>query len=107
MGALSSALASHTSLVSLSLRHCGLVGEPGGRFAAAVIRAHAARRDGMVWSAGLRKPSGFVGNTAAAAPVQIAAAGVLTVDLEGNRLGDAGVHAVARSLQSDTWLVRK
>ena len=71
-----------------------------------MIRAHAARRDGMVWSVGLRRPYGVVGNTAAAAPAPIATAGCLALDLSGNRLGDSGVLAVAQSLQNDTWLVR-
>lgn len=106
VSAFSSALAAHPSLVALSLGHCGLTGEPGGRLVASVIRAHAARREGMVWSAGLRRPLGSVGTTVAAAPAEIARAGCLAVDLGDNRLGDEGVHAVARSLQSDTWLVR-
>lgn len=105
LGALSSALSGHPSLVALSLENCGLEGDSGGRFASAVIRAHAGRREGMVWSAGLRRPYGVVGNTAAAAPAKIATAGCLAVDLSGNRLGDTGVHALARALQSDTWLV--
>lgn len=105
LGVLSSVLGGHPSLVTLSLGYCGLTGESGGRLASSVIRAHAGRRDGMVWSAGLRRPRGVVGNTAAAAPARIATAGCLSVDLSGNQLGDAGVHVVARSLQSDTWLV--
>lgn len=105
LGALASAIGGHPSLVALSLGGCGLHGEPSGRLVASVIRAHAARREGMVWSSGLRRPPGVVGHTAAAAPRRISTAGCLAVDLSGNRLGDAGVHAVARGLQSDTWLV--
>lgn len=106
LGALSAAIGKHPSLVTLSLRYCGLAGEASGRLVSSVIRAHAARREGMVWSSGLRRPPGVVGHTAAAAPRQISTAGCLAIDLSGNRLGDAGVHAVARGLQSDTWLVR-
>lgn len=91
--------------MAISLVNCGLAGDSGGRVASSVIRAHAARREEMVWSAGLRRPSGVVGNTAAAAPSRISTAGCLSMDLSGNRLGDAGVRAVARGLQSDTWLV--
>ncbi|CAN0392423.1 unnamed protein product, partial [Laminaria digitata] len=105
LSALSSALSGHPSLVTVSLRHCCLVGEQGGRLAASVVGAHAARREEMVWSSGLRQPPGVVENTAAAAPARIATAGCLALDMSGNRLGDAGVHAVARGLQSDTWLV--
>lgn len=105
LGALSAAISKHPSLVTLSLACCGLAGEPSGRLVSSVIRAHAARREGMVWSSGLRRPPGVVGHTAAAAPRQISTAGCLAVDLSGNRLGDAGVHAVARGLQSDSWLV--
>ncbi|CAM9300286.1 unnamed protein product, partial [Scytosiphon promiscuus] len=88
-----------------SLAHCGLAGETSGRLVSSIIRAHAARREGMVWSAGLRRPAGVVGHTAAAAPARISTAGCLAVDLSGNRLGDGGVHALARALQSDTWLL--
>lgn len=105
LGALSTAISVHSSLVALSLRGCGLVGEASGRLVSSVLRAHAARREGLVWSAGLRRPTGVVGHTAAAAPARISTAGCLAVDLSDNRLGDAGVHAVARGLQSDTWLV--
>lgn len=106
LGALSAAVGKHPSLVTLSLGHCGLAGEPSGRLVSSVVRAHAARREGMVWSSGLRRPPGVVGHTAAAAPRRISTAGCLAMDLSGNRLGDAGVHAVARGLQSDSWLVR-
>ena len=106
LSALSSALSGHPALVTVSLGHCCLTGEQGGRLAASVIGAHAARREGMVWSTGLRQPPGMVENSAAAAPARIATAGCLTLDMSGNRLGDAGVHAVAKGLQSDTWLVR-
>ncbi|CAM9172725.1 unnamed protein product, partial [Ectocarpus sp. 6 AP-2014] len=105
LGALSTAVSVHPSLVALSLRGCGLVGEASGRLVSSVLRAHAARREGLVWSAGLRRPTGVVGHTAAAAPARISTAGCLAVDLSDNRLGDAGVHAVARGLQSDTWLL--
>lgn len=105
LSALSAALSGHPSLVTVSLSHCCLAGEQGGRLAASVVKAHAARREEMVWSTGLRQPPGVVENTAAAAPARIATAGCLALDMSGNRLGDAGVHAVARGLQSDTWLV--
>ncbi|CAM9361056.1 unnamed protein product, partial [Ectocarpus sp. 12 AP-2014] len=105
LGALSTAISVHPSLVALSLRGCGLVGEASGRLVSSVLRAHAARREGLVWSTGLRRPTGVVGHTAAAAPARISTAGCLAVDLSDNRLGDAGVHAVARGLQSDTWLL--
>ncbi|CAM9982817.1 unnamed protein product, partial [Hapterophycus canaliculatus] len=105
LGALSSAIGGHPALVALSLAHCDLAGEASGRLVSSIIRAHAARREGMVWSAGLRRPAGVVGHTAAAAPARISTAGCLAVDLSGNRLGDGGVHALARALQSDTWLL--
>ncbi|CAM9336472.1 unnamed protein product, partial [Pylaiella littoralis] len=105
LGVLSSAIGRHPSLLSLSLEQCGLAGETSGHLVSSVIRAHAARREGMVWSAGLRRPAGVVKHTVAAAPVKISTAGCLAVDLSRNHLGDAGVHAVARGLQSDTWLL--
>ncbi|CAM9413105.1 unnamed protein product, partial [Discosporangium mesarthrocarpum] len=121
MGALATALASHPSLVSLSLVRCGLRADPGARLVAVVIKAHAGRRNALAWSNGLRRPppppslgalerrgaGGGGGSRPAGSPppAHVAAAGLLVVDVSGNRLGDAGVHAIAKGLQNDSWIV--
>ncbi|KAG5179554.1 hypothetical protein JKP88DRAFT_326724 [Tribonema minus] len=104
LGALCSAVAAHPRIAALALPNCNVRGADGARIVGAVIRAHSNRRDGLSWSAGLRRARPR-GAATSAAPAALARAGLLSLDVSRNRLGDAGAAELARALRGDAWLV--
>ncbi|CAM9766007.1 unnamed protein product, partial [Phaeothamnion confervicola] len=94
----------HASVICLGLISCGLRDGPGADLLCAVVAAHGSRRDSKTWAVGLRKRFSYETN-AAAAPRGVAVMGCLIIDASENRLGDAGACAIARALETDSWLV--
>ncbi|CAM9150106.1 unnamed protein product [Chrysoparadoxa australica] len=103
-GPLFAGLASHSSLVGLSLVKCGIRTPACAELVAMVIKSHCNTRDNATWSAGLRKAFNYEPSSVGAPPL-ITSMGILTLDLSGNKLGDAGMYKIAKALQSDTWVV--
>eukprot|EP00520_Triparma_pacifica_P018136 CAMPEP_0118656548 /NCGR_PEP_ID=MMETSP0785-20121206/13546_1 /TAXON_ID=91992 /ORGANISM="Bolidomonas pacifica, Strain CCMP 1866" /LENGTH=584 /DNA_ID=CAMNT_0006549411 /DNA_START=152 /DNA_END=1903 /DNA_ORIENTATION=- len=88
--------------MSVRVVDCG-VSDLGGVYLSSIIRAHGARRDERIWSAGLRGEA--VKAHSKECPKDIPADGALVVDFSCNRLGDNSAHIISEALKNDTWLL--
>lgn len=101
------ALSSHigrTAVQQLDLESC-LLDDAAGPFVCSILKAQEARLDQLYWNSTLRLDPEECAHGFAEQSLGVYSDGLVLLNLAGNAIGEAGIEAITKSLETNHWLL--